>query len=263
MKLKKLLSTDCFVKKSPITLLIGILVLLVPSVALAAPELELITSTTGAGDTTSYSAPMNMLLLMSVWGLVVPVILCMTPFLRLTIVFSVMRSAMGLNSVPSSKVLAAMALIVSMFIMNPVLTKVYDNAYLPYSNSEIGAPQALDAAMKPMRTFMLNQTRPEYLKAFLEMSGEAYTTKEKVSYPVLIVSYMVSELQTGLTIGFFLYVPFVVVDLIVSSILMALGMMMVSPMIISTPIKIILFVLCHGWLYVIDGVSKSFFLGGI
>ncbi|UKA04629.1 flagellar type III secretion system pore protein FliP [Photobacterium damselae] len=233
----------------------------VPAMADVA-QLPLITSTSVPTGTTTYSASMTTLLAMGLWGLVVPAILCLTPFLRITIVFSIMRQALGLTSIPSNKVLAALAFIVSCFIMSPQITKIYNTAWIPLQKNEITVDQAAGNAWKPIREFMIHQTRAKYLEAYLHMNGEQYTTKDKVSVPVLAAAYISSEIQTALTIGFFIYIPSVIIDLIVSSVLMALGMMMVSPMIISTPIKILVFVLCDGWMLIVEGLSKSFFMGG-
>lgn len=241
--------------------LFGITVLCHPAMADVA-QLPLITTTSASTGATTYSASMTTLLAMGLWGLVVPAVLCFTPFLRITIVFSIMRQALGLTSIPSNRVLSALALIVSCFILSPQISKIYDTAWVPLQKNEITIDQATSNAWKPMREFMIRQTRSKYLEAYLHMDGEQLTTKDKVSAPVLAAAYISSEIQTALTIGFFIYIPSVIIDLIVSSVLMALGMMMVSPMIISTPIKIIVFVLCDGWMLIIEGLSKSFFMGG-
>ena len=240
---------------------VGMATLCFPAMADVA-QLPLITSTSATTGATTYSASMTTLLAMGLWGLVVPTILCLTPFLRITIVFSIMRQALGLTSIPSNKVLSALALIVSCFIMSPQITKIYNTAWTPLQKNEITIDQAASKAWKPMREYMVHQTRSKYLEAYLHMNGEQYTTKDAVSAPVLAAAYISSEIQTALTIGFFIYIPSVIIDLVVSSILMALGMMMVSPMIISTPIKILVFVLCDGWMLIVEGLSKSFFLGG-
>lgn len=231
-------------------------------VSAAAPDLQLITSTsTELG--TSYGASLTMLMLMTLLAFVPIVFMTMTPFLRLTIVLSIMRQALGLNTTPNTKVIVAISVVLSLFIMDPVISEINKVAYQPFSKGDITLDIAMDKGVQPLKQFMLNHTYPDYLEKFLQMSGEEYTTKEAVPLTVLWVAFMSSEIQTALTIGFFIFLPFIVVDLLVASVLMSLGMMMVSPIMISLPVKILLFVMVDGWMLIVDGLSKSFFTAGI
>ena len=226
----------------------------------AAPDLELITtSTTETG--TSYSASLTAMILMTLFAFLPMVVFTMTPFLRISIVLTIMRQALGLNTTPSTKVLVSISLALTLFIMAPVVNEIADKAYTPFSQGQITLDVAIERGSKPVRTFMLNHTIPSYLETFLQISGEEYTTKEDVSLMVLWAAFISSEIQTALTIGFFIFLPFVIIDMLVASVLMSLGMMMVSPMMISMPVKILIFVLIDGWMLIVDGLSKSFFVG--
>ncbi|WP_210498407.1 flagellar type III secretion system pore protein FliP [Vibrio crassostreae] len=211
-------------------------------------------------DGTSVSASMSALILMTVMTMIPTIIFTMSPFLRISIVLSMLRQATGLSTVPTNKVLAAISLVLTLFIMNPVLDKINQDAIQPFSNNEIEITEAVERGIAPLKTFMLNQTKKEHLEKFLEMSGKEFTTKEDVNLFVVWASFVTSEIQTALKIGFFIYLPFVLVDLLTAAVLMSLGMMMVSPMIISLPIKVLIFVIIDGWMNVIDSLAKSFFM---
>lgn len=231
-----------------------------PPAFASTPNLELITSANGELGT-SYSTSLTALILMTLLAFIPIIIMTMTPFLRVSIVLSMMRQALGLNTTPNNKVIVAISLSISMFIMQPVIDEIFETAYSPFSQGQITLDVAIDRGTKPLKTFMLNHTRPSYLETFLQMSGQEYTTKEKVPLLVLWAAFISSEIQTALTIGFFVFLPFVIVDILVASILMSLGMMMVSPVMISLPVKILIFVLVDGWLMIVDGLSKSYFIG--
>lgn len=232
------------------------LLLLSSSTVSWASDIPLLTMENGG----AVSAPMSALILMTLLTLVPTFIMTMTPFLRITIVLSLVRQASGLTTVPTTKVIAAISLVLSVFIMNPVITKVNEVAITPYMEGKIQITEAIENGYKPVKTFMLAQTKKEHLEKFVEISGHQFTSKEDVSFPVLWAAFVTSEIQTALKIGFFIYLPFVMVDLLVSAITMSLGMMMVSPMIISTPVKILVFVIIDGWLNIIDSLAKSFYM---
>ncbi|CAH7154760.1 flagellar type III secretion system pore protein FliP [Vibrio alginolyticus] len=229
--------------------------------ATASGDIQLITSESMTSGGTSYSASLEALMLMSFVALAPAVVYTMTTFLRFTIVLSLMRQAMGLNSTPSNKVITAIALILSFHVMSPVLEKIHDSAYIPFSTGEMEFGEAIQNGVMPLRDFMLAQTRPSYLEKSLEISGKESVKTEDIPMGVITVAFIGSEIQTALMMGFFIFLPFLIIDLIVASVLMAMGMMMVSPMIISLPIKILAFVMVDGWLLIIDGLTKSFFIG--
>lgn len=253
---------DFFSALKPTAISCAIVSLMTSTAHASTPDLKLLTTTaTDAG--TSYGASLTALILMTLLAFLPMVIMTMTPFLRITIVLTIMRQALGLNTTPNSKVIVCISMALSLFIMNPVIKEIGTTAYDPFSKGEITLDIAMERGIKPIKSFMLNHTMPSYLETFLQMSGEEYTTKEEVPLAVLWVAFISSEIQTGLTIGFFIFLPFIVVDLLVASVLMSLGMMMVSPIMISLPVKILLFVMVDGWMLIIDGLSKSFFLGGV
>ncbi|MBU2895994.1 flagellar type III secretion system pore protein FliP [Vibrio hepatarius] len=242
-----------------IGLMFSLTFIFTPSAFASTPDLELITSTNGELGS-SYSTSLTALILMTLLAFIPIIIMTMTPFLRISIVLSMMRQALGLNTTPNNKVIVAISLAISMFIVQPVIGEIIEKAYSPFSQGQITLDVAIDRGAKPLKTFMLNHTMPSYLETFLQMSGQEYTTKEEVPLLVLWAAFISSEIQTALTIGFFVFLPFVIVDILVASILMSLGMMMVSPIMISLPVKILIFVLVDGWLMIVDGLSKSYFI---
>ncbi|KDM90851.1 flagellar type III secretion system pore protein FliP [Photobacterium galatheae] len=231
-----------------------------PLAVASTPNLELITTSESDLGTT-YSTSLTAFILMTLLAFLPIVIMTMTPFLRVSIVLAMMRQALGLNTTPNNKVIVAISLAVSLFIMQPVIGEILETSYTPFSQGQITLDVAIERGAAPLRTFMMNHTMPSYLETFLQMSGQEYTTKEDVPIVVLWAAFISSEIQTALTIGFFVFLPFVIVDLLVASVLMSLGMMMVSPIMISLPVKILLFVLVDGWLMIVDGLSKSYFIG--
>ncbi len=239
--------------------LLLLLVMLSPTMSVSASEfnLELITATNTDGST-KYSASLTTLLAMTVLAFLPVAIMTMTPFLRITIVFTMMRQALGLNTVPSNKVLVSIAMVMSLFIMRPVLEDIVQNALNPYLANEISPYEALDLAVRELKGFMLDHTMPSYLETFLALSGEEYTTKEDVSILILTPAFISSEIQSALMIGFYIFLPFVIIDLLVASVLMSLGMMMVSPIMISLPVKVLMFVLVDGWMLIVNGLSGSY-----
>ena len=226
--------------------------LIIPSVAYSVglPALSVLDN----GDTTEYSLTLQLLALMTALSL-------LPSFVRIVIVLSLLRTAMGTQQAPPNQVVLGLALFLTFFIMAPVFTAVYDNAVVPLMNEEITVDAALVEAEIPMRKFMLNQTRQEDIAMFVELSGEdTLDSAEDVSISVLIPAFITSELKSAFIIGFLIYIPFVVIDLIVASVLMSMGMMMLSPMMISMPFKLMLFVLVDGWQLIIGSLASSFVL---
>ena len=187
-------------------------------------------------------------------------LLMMTSFTRIVIVLGITRQAIGTAQTPTNQVLVGMGLFLTMFIMAPVFDRVYDEAVVPYMEDQMDHTQALTAAMAPMKQFMLAQTREDDLILFVELSGkDQLQSREDVPITVLIPAFVTSELKTAFQMGFMIFIPFLVIDMVVSSILMAMGMMMLSPMIVSVPFKIMLFVLVDGWTLIIGSLAASFY----
>jgi len=242
-----------------ITLLLLLGATLLPETVFA-QGMPIVNVVTGKGGVTSYSLTLQLLGLMTVLTLLPSMLLMMTSFVRIIIVFSILRQALGTGQTPPNQVLAGLALFLTLFIMQPVMTDVYQNAILPYMNSGLPFEEALAAAEAPIRGFMLAQTREEDIAMFMEISrakGEL-TGPESVPFTTLVPAFMTSELKSAFTIGFLIYIPFVVIDLIVSSVLMSMGMMMLSPMMISMPFKLMLFVLVDGWSMLMGSLASSF-----
>ena len=215
--------------------------------------------TTADDGSQSYSVTIQILAIMTALTLLPALLMMMTSFTRVIVVFAILRQAMGLQQTPSNQILLGLALFLSIFIMMPVFQEVNTVALQPYLSEEIGAQDALMEAEAPFRRFMFAQTRESDLALFLDLSETAeVSSTEEVPFSVLVPAYVTSELKTAFQIGFMLFIPFLVIDLVVASVLMAMGMMMLSPIIISLPFKIMLFVLVDGWAMVIGTVAASF-----
>ncbi|WP_374144783.1 flagellar type III secretion system pore protein FliP [Vibrio sp. NTOU-M3] len=218
------------------------------------------TMTTNPNGGEDYSISLQILALMTMLGFLPAMVILMTSFTRIVVVMSILRQAMGLQQTPSNQVIIGIAIFLTFFIMSPVLGKINDNAIQPYLNEQITARAAFDAAQGPMKDFMLKQTRVKDLETFVNISGSNATAPEDVSMAVLIPAFITSELKTAFQIGFMLFLPFLIIDLVVASVLMAMGMMMLSPMIVSLPFKLMLFVLVDGWNLILSTLVGSFAL---
>jgi flagellar biosynthetic protein FliP len=206
-----------------------------------------------------YSLSIQLLLLMTALTLIPAALMAMTAFTRIAVVLGLLRQALGTNSTPSNQILIGLSLFLTLFVMQPVAQKVYDQALQPYLDGKLEFQPAIAAAAKPMRAFMMAQTRSSDLMTFARISGHpSYASPDEVPFPVLAAAYMTSELTTAFQIGFMLFIPFVVIDLVVASVLMSMGMMMLSPMLISLPFKLMLFVLVDGWALVMGSLAASF-----
>ncbi len=208
----------------------------------------------------SYTVTIQVLALMTMLSFLPAIIMMMTSFTRIIVVFSILRQAMGLQQTPSNQILVGLALFLSLFIMTPVFEDVYENAAKPYMDEKIEAGVALDLAIVPFRRFMLSQTRETDMAIFLDLSKSAknYASLEEIPMNIIIPAFVTSELKTAFQIGFLLFIPFLIIDLVVASVLMAMGMMMLSPLIVSLPFKIMLFVFVDGWAMIIGTVAASF-----
>lgn len=229
--------------------------------AIAAPGLPAVTLTTD-GTQTQYSLTLQILALMTVLTLLPSLLLLMTSFTRIIIVLSLMRQALGLTQTPSNQILIGLALFLTLFVMAPVFQKSYTEGIAPYMNQKITASVAIEKAAAPLRTFMLNQTRQSDIALFQNIGHyPAFDTPKDVPYTVLMAAFITSELKTAFEIGFLIFIPFLIIDLVVASVLMSMGMMMLSPMIVSLPFKLMLFVLVDGWTLIVGTLASSFYMG--
>ncbi|QXZ09046.1 flagellar type III secretion system pore protein FliP [Comamonas sp. Y33R10-2] len=212
----------------------------------------------GAGGA-SYSVPIQTLLFFTALSFLPAILLLMTGFTRIVIVLSLLRQALGTQSAPPNQVVIGLSLFLTMFVMGPTLDKVYQDAYLPYTQNSISFEQAIDKAEAPMRSFMLKQTRQSDFSLFKRLAKlDASVTAETAPLRVLVPAFVISELKTAFQIGFMIFIPFLVIDMVVSSILMSLGMMMLSPVLVALPFKLMLFVLADGWNLIIGSLAASF-----
>ena len=214
---------------------------------------------TGSGKDSQYSLSLQLLALMTTLTLLPSLLLMMTSFVRIIIVMSILRQALGTGQTPPNNVLVGISLFLTLFIMSPVLTDVYTNAVVPYMENGMKFDKALAAAEAPLRGFMLKQTREDDIGLFMQMARNAEVTDaSQVPFTTLVPAFITSELKSAFTIGFLIYIPFVVIDLIVASVLMSMGMAMLSPMMISMPFKLMLFVLVDGWSLIMGSLAASF-----
>ncbi len=200
----------------------------------------------------------KILFAMTLLTLAPSIILLMTSFTRIVIVLSFIRSAMSLQGTPANQILIGLSLFMTYFIMAPVWDRIDKNALQPYMAKTISSDQALDEAAKPIRQFMLKQTRPKDLELFVGMAKMAPTTAEELPLKVVIPGFIISELRTAFQMGFLLFIPFILIDLVVATVLMSMGMMMMPPATVSLPLKILLFVLVDGWELVVRSLVQSF-----
>jgi len=235
--------------------------LALPALAAAVPGVEALTVTPGGEGGQTYTLTIQVLLFMTALSLLPAALMLMTSFTRIVIVLAILRQALGTAQTPSNQIMVGLALFLTFFIMSPVFTQVYDQALSPYLNEQVTAEQALTAAERPVREFMLAQTRDDDIALFARISGrEAINDEQDVPFSLLMPAFATSELKTAFQIGFLLFIPFLVIDLVVASILMSMGMMMLSPIIISLPFKIMLFVLVDGWAMVLGTLANSFYV---
>jgi flagellar biosynthetic protein FliP len=245
------------IKRCTIIAAVG-LALMAAAVPAFAQGLPVLNVTAEAGGN-RYSVTLELVVLMTLLTLLPTLLLMMTPFVRIIIVFSLLRQALGTGQTPPNQVLVGLALFLSFFIMAPVLQKVYDEAAVPYMEGRLPAGQALKAAEAPLRQFMQKQTRREELNAFAQIArSQPASDSADVPFSTLVPAFVTSELKSAFTIGFLIYIPFIVIDLITASALMSLGMMMLSPMMISLPFKLMLFVLVDGWTLTVGSLAASF-----
>ncbi len=234
---------------------------LLSSPVMAAQGIDAFSVTTNAQGEQTYTVTIQILALMTMLSLLPTLLLSMTSFVRIMIVFSLLRQALGTGQAPSNQVLLGLSLFLTIFIMMPVFDKVNSQAVQPYLEEQISVTTAIEKASEPFRQFMIRQTRESDLALFLNISGtDGINSAEEVPFSILLPAFITSELKTAFQIGFLIFLPFLVIDLVVASVLMSMGMMMLSPMIISLPFKIMLFVLADGWSLVMEMLAASFYL---
>ena len=227
----------------------------------AVSGIDAVTVTTNPNGGQTYTVTLQILALMTMLTLLPSILLTMTSFTRIMIVLGLLRQAIGTAQAPSNQVLLGLSLFLTVFIMMPVFEKVNTQAVQPYLEEKIDAITALEKASQPFRQFMLKQTREADLELFMRISGrEDFKTVDDVPFSLLLPAFVTSELKTAFQIGFLIFLPFLVIDLVVASVLMSMGMMMLSPMIISLPFKIMLFVLADGWSLVLEMLAASFYI---
>jgi len=251
--------------KHPRMSLLGALIpaalLLLPAAASAdvgLPALSVQTAAGGGGQT--YTLTLQVLALMTALTLLPAILMMMTAFTRVIIVLGILRQAIGAGQTPPNQVLIGLSLFLTFFIMTPVIDRINEDAFKPYSAGTIEASVALDRAIVPLKKFMLDQTRESDIATFVRISGgKGFATPQDVPLTLLVPAFVTSELKTAFLMGFLIFIPFVIIDLVVASVLMSMGMMMLSPVLISLPFKLMLFVLVDGWTLVMGTLASSFY----
>jgi len=225
----------------------------------AIPGLPALTVKTNKDGTQEYSVTLQILGVMTMLTFLPALLMMVTSFTRIIIVFSILRQALGLQQSPSNQILIGLALFLTFFIMQPVFNKANEDALQPYINQQITANVAIERATKPFHAFMLAQTRESDINLFVGIAKHPQiATPQDTPFNILIPAFIISELKTAFQIGFIIFIPFLVIDIVVSSVLMAMGMMMLSPLIISLPFKIMLFVLVDGWAMIVGTLAASY-----
>lgn len=225
----------------------------------AIPGLPAFTVTTQPDGTEEYSVTLQILGIMTLLTFLPALLMMVTSFTRIIIVFAILRQALGLQQSPSNQILIGLSLFLTLFIMKPVFEQANADALQPYINGQINAQQALASAAQPFHSFMLAQTRESDIALFVGIAGnEPIATPQDTPFSILVPAFVTSELKTAFQIGFIIFIPFLVIDIVVASVLMAMGMMMLSPLIVSLPFKIMLFVLVDGWAMIIGTLAASF-----
>ncbi|MHA3902295.1 flagellar type III secretion system pore protein FliP [Castellaniella sp. WN] len=236
------------------------LILSWPAGALAQATLPALTATPGPNGSETWSLSVQTLVMLTMLSFLPAALLMMTGFTRIIIVLGLMRNALGTGVSPPNSVLVGLALFLTFFTMSPVFDQIYAQAYQPLSRDEISFEQALDRGSQPLKAFMLRQTRESDLAMFAEMAGVGpLEDQSAVPLRILVPAFVTSELKTAFQIGFTIFIPFLIIDLVVASLLMALGMMMVPPVTISLPFKLMLFVLADGWHLLLGSLARSFY----
>lgn len=232
---------------------------IVPGIAFSQQTIPLLTVDPVSGGGSEYSISVQVLLVMTLLSMLPAVLLAMTSFTRIVVVLAILRQALGTAQTPSNQIILGLALFLTLFIMGPVLDQAYEAGVRPYMDDTLEFEDAVQNAAHPFREFILNQVREVDLALFTELGGtDPFTNEEDIPWKVLLPAFITSELKTAFQIGFMVFIPFLVIDLVVASVLMSMGMMMLSPMLISLPFKIMLFVLIDGWALIVGTLAASF-----
>ena len=235
------------------------LILLPMHTAGAQAALPAVAIKSAADGVQTYSLTFQILILMTALTLLPAILLAMTAFTRIIIVLSILRQALGMATTPSNQVLTGLALFMTFFVMSSTLEQAYAAGIKPYMDGQLAGEVALDRTVQPLKKFMLAQTRENDLQLFAKMSGKSqFKSADDVPFTVLIPTFITSELKTAFQIGFMIFIPFLVIDLVVASVLMSMGMMMLSPVLVSLPFKIMLFVVVDGWTLLVGTLAASF-----
>ena len=235
------------------------LLALVPFAANAQAALPAVALKSAADGVQTYSLTFQILILMTLLTLLPAILLAMTAFTRIIIVLSILRQALGMATTPSNQVLTGLALFLTFFVMGSTLEQSYASGIKPYMDGQLAGEVAIDRTVGPLKKFMLAQTRETDLQLFSRLSGKAqFASAAEVPLSVLVPTFITSELKTAFQIGFMVFIPFLVIDLVVASVLMSMGMMMLSPVLVSLPFKIMLFVVVDGWTLLIGTLASSF-----
>ena len=243
-----------------VLILLALGMLLTPSLSHAQAAMTALTTTPNADGGETYSLSMQTLILLTSLTFLPAALLMMTGFTRIVIVLGLLRSALGTPTAPPNSVLIGLALFLTFFVMSPVMDQIHSTAYKPLNEGSITFEQAIEAGAKPLHKFMIEQTRETDLLLFADMAGiTEVQSPESVPMRVLIPAFVTSELKTAFQIGFSSFIPFLIIDLVVASVLMGLGMMMVPPVTISLPFKLMLFVLADGWHLLLGSLARSFY----
>jgi flagellar biosynthesis protein FliP len=238
---------------------VALAVCLVPIAAAHAAGVGLFDTQPDGHGGQNYTVPVQVMLLMTGLAFLPALLLTTTAFTRIIIVLSLLRQALGLTQTPPNQVLIGLALFLTMFVMGPVFSRVNSEALQPLLADKISAAAAIDKAQEPLREFMIKQTRREDLGLFLKLAGgKVYPSARDVPFRVLVPAFVTSELKSGFEIGFLIFLPFVVIDIVVAAVMMSLGMMLLSPVSVSLPLKLALFVLVNGWTLVIGSLAQGF-----
>ena len=242
-------------------LLLAFFLLLLPDICVAQiGGMNAVTVTTAPNGGQVYSLTLQILLFMTVLTLLPSALVMLTSFTRIIIVLAILRQGLGTSQTPSNQILLGLAFFLTLFVMAPVFQEIYDTAVLPYLDEKLGTEEAIVNAVKPLRAFMLEQTRKTDLALFAELRGiDGFESPDAIPLTLLVPAFIISELKTAFQIGFLILIPFLIIDLVVASVLMSMGMMMLSPLIISLPFKIMLFVLIDGWSLIMSTLAQSFY----
>ena len=251
-------------KHCAIIISVFVILLLLASAGAQAQTLPKLTLQVEKGsDSKGLSTTLQIVLLLTVLALTPSILVMMTSFIRIIIVLSFVRQALGTNQLPPTQLIMGVALVMTIFVMSPIISQVHDKAWTPYMNGEITQKQLYEQGMKPLRAFMLQQTREKDLALFVKYAGlQKPQTQDDIPTHVVVPGFILSELRTSFQISFIIFIPFLVIDMVVASVLMSMGMMMLPPVMVALPFKILLFVMVDGWYLIVKSLLDSFHVAG-